>query len=391
MAYSQAIKNLHFRNLVLSELENTNNLLKKINNSSITKFHLQEVKYVQKMNDFYKNINPLNEIARKIIAQEEKNIMATEPIRKLIEIHSVTIQKTIKQSFFIQKTINEITQPILQHQYKFINLTDEVIESNKFILSIAKQIKIPAVNDFIKPYKYFFKPFSRIALIRINLELNFWLIDDENIIEYFCSNQLSNIDQERYICEFYSTNNWEKLAYIVDQWASCKQIENRFSILNDCFKILKTIQDKNINVANAIIPTLIAQLEGIKNEIFDILLEEYIDNINAQKGISINSDDREANKRILKKDLDLCHFFISDQFSRKYADFYFQINSQIFKNSYKYKEEKKEGVNIPTIHRHSISHGDPILLNYGSEPNVVRLFLYLDFMIKILSGLSDLN
>lgn len=391
MAYSQAIKNLRASNSVLSELKNTNNLLKKINNSPITKLHQQEVKYIQKIYDIYKNLNPLNEITSRIIEQEEQNIKATEPMRKLIENHSVTIQKTIEQTILNQKTINEITQPILQHQYKFINLIDEIIESNKFTLSLVKQIKIPLVNDFIKPYKYFIEPIPRIVLIRINLELNFWLIDDENIIEYFCSNPLSNIDQERYICKFYSTNNWEKLAYIVDQWASCKQIENRYSILNDCFKILKTIQDKNINVANAIIPTLIAQLEGIKNEILNIPSNEYIDNINAQIGISINSDNRETSKQIFKKDLELFHFYISDQFSRKYADFYFEMNSQIFKNSFKYKKEKNEGLNISTIHRHSILHGDPILLNYGSEPNVVRLFLYLDFMIKILSGLSDLN
>lgn len=371
------------------ELSSTTKLLEQMNSLSI-RSQLDEVtKYQRLMDDVRKSINPFSDAITEMARQQEQYRKALEPLRLSIETHQDSIRKALEPAISFQKTVNELVQPILRQQDEIKRLLEPFAETQRLALSFAEQIKVPLIRDFVDPFRKVMDSIPPEMWVRVRLSSGFWVIEDEEIIAHLTENRHSGINQEEYICEYYSADGWRKLGLIVEKWAECKAIKHRYPILKDCFETLKLAQDKDINIANVIIPTLIAQIEGLKREILEIPSEEFKAQIQTQLGVSLVPANGKQSKKAKSDERELLQFLIAEHLSESCAFTFYEIIGELFKNSYDFTKEKENGDNVINLNRHKIQHGDRILLDYGSEENLVRLFLYIDFMIKIIAGMQN--
>ena len=68
--------------------------------------------------------------------------------------------------------------------------------------------------------------------------------------------------------DYFSQNNWQNLEAIRKNWKKNPLFKKRSKIIHDCIKMLKTADIKT-NVANVVLPTLIAQIDGFLTDYLD--------------------------------------------------------------------------------------------------------------------------
>ncbi len=260
----------------------------------------------------------------------------------------------------------------------------QALEHQKQALLYHRQFKIPSMLDVSYPLGDIGKIIEPKTLVRRGLQEGLWTIDDEAIIEHLANNPPTESGQEEYICYYYSNNRWAKLADIVKKWAECEFISERHHILKACFKNLIFSHGENTGIEHIIIPTLIAQIDGIKQDILNIVPE----NIE----LNPNFIQDKPKKYIRKTDIDhqkICSA-ISELISPNDATIFYDVICRgVFQSSEQFKRQKQEGTNTANFNRHRIIHGDKISLDYGTTENVIRAFLYIDFMVKIIVKLNN--
>ena len=69
----------------------------------------------------------------------------------------------------------------------------------------------------------------------------------------------------RLYVDYYSSNNFEHLESLVDWWETNEIFKPRMKILRDCVFVMKNAKGKH-NPSNIVLPTLIAQIDGIQTE-----------------------------------------------------------------------------------------------------------------------------
>jgi hypothetical protein len=176
------------------------------------------------------------------------------------------------------------------------------------------------------------------------------------------------------ILDYYQRDNFEEIEFMIKTWESNKLFKKRIRILRDCLKTLQLSKKfENFNAANVVLPTLIAQIDGILTDYavykgFDIKnypnhqvlrkLEEYKENI-IKRHKTGEEYDTFAKWDNLFKDI-----FLSTLWGTAYP-----------------RKRPKTGYIHTRFNRHKILHGEYV--GYGSIYNVLRAFFLLDFISKL--------
>lgn len=175
--------------------------------------------------------------------------------------------------------------------------------------------------------------------------------------------------------DYYQIDNFKEIELMINEWKSNKLFRRRIKILKDCLKVLQLSKEIGTSSsANVIIPTLIAQIDGVWTDYviskgFDI--KRYY--LRLRKGQVI----KELNEHRMKVITD---FKTSDSFVKL---------DDLFKNMIL---ETLWGIALPGIapktgnirtrfYRHKIMHGEYV--SYGSKYNVLRAFFLLDFLSEL--------
>ena len=169
--------------------------------------------------------------------------------------------------------------------------------------------------------------------------------------------------------DYFSSNNWQKLEVMVDNWRNKPLFKKRSIILRDCIKVLKQVRDKKINEANVILPALIAQIDGIltdylvsKNIKWDVAYDDYVQHGKVTK-IGRKSQFKKNTSKVL-----------TTQFDGIANDFFLNI---LFQHS-----DKRHSLKRPfNFNRHKIIHGESV--KYGRKVYLIRAFLILDFLAHL--------
>ncbi len=322
----------------------------------------------------------------------EQMEIANAPFRRFQE--QMKIANTSFRRFHEQMEIANAPFQKFQRQMESINapfrqLEQLIIAQTRYqrqALSRANQFRIPSITDASYLYRNVDggiiqpKTWARDVLRK-----GLWTIDDESVIEYLANNLHTGTNPEEYICYYYSNNGWAKLATIVEGWAKCEAIRERYDALKEAFDIFRFTQEANINSERTTMNTLIMQIEGIRCDIADIILPD------TRKDLEIDDDfiEHEYGVKTNLRNKITCSF-ISKHISHDYAiTFHDVICHGVFLKTDKFEELMKKG-NIPIkFNRHIMAHGYTGYSNYGTTENVIRAFLYLDFMIKIVTKLND--
>jgi len=150
---------------------------------------------------------------------------------------------------------------------------------------------------------------------------------------------------------FFCSNDYKKLEALVNGWESNAIFKPRMKIFRDCLDGLRNASRKS-NPSNFILPTLIAQIDGI--------LQEYIE----KHGCVKKKKWKEFYRKIApNQDMD-------------------ELANEIFLNILFQKAYRGTELDIPfTFNRHKIIHGE--YLRYGRIDNTIRAFLILDFLASL--------
>ena len=162
--------------------------------------------------------------------------------------------------------------------------------------------------------------------------------------------------------DHFSKDNFENLEVFVDKWGGNPLFKPRMKILRDCISTLKNA--KRSNPSNLVLPTLIAQIDGITSE---FMKQEGLANPSRGKW------ETPSGGKIYWKD-----WFKHQTLNQSLLE----AANDIFLNILFQRAHPGAPLDEPfTFNRHKIMHGE--YLRYGRIDNTIRAFLVLDFLATL--------
>ena len=164
--------------------------------------------------------------------------------------------------------------------------------------------------------------------------------------------------------KFFATKNWRNLDAMLISWKKITLFKKRYKILVDCVEIVKFASKKGINETNAVLPTLITQIDGI--------LTDYLNS----KGLKWDRAYEDFGKKIGRKTQ------FRNSHSQLSMDQLDDLANNIFLNILFQKSHLEKPLATPfNFNRHKIIHGESI--KYGRKDYLIRAFMVLDFLAHL--------
>lgn len=240
-------------------------------------------------------------------------------------------------------------QSILQQQQKIYDQLVKPVERLQKSLQKFK-ITVDIANKILKKYKWF-----------VSLGLPDQFYAEVIRIENQSGNKKKKMND--LFIGYFSQNNFKRLEELIEEWDKNPLFKPRMKIFRNCLKTLRNAKKKD-NPSIVVIPVLIAQIDGIMNQIIAKYEIKY--DKKTKKWVDSNgnySDKKEDAKKKVIEGL--------NEYSPVGE---FVLLEILFQTALPGQE-----LNIPTaFSRHKIMHGEKI--NYGRMENTIRTFLILDFL-----------
>lgn len=202
-----------------------------------------------------------------------------------------------------------------------------------------------------------------------------WFVTPEMPIDFLL--ELVNISEtngprerrkkiNKHFFNYFADNDYENLKGLVEKWESSKKFKpGRLKIIKDCLNVI--IISKNGKIPSTlIVPTLIAQIEGMQTE---FLLKN---DFKISKRQFIHPD---TGKKRWPHEAWKDTYVPEDVFSLITNEIILDV---LFASVYP-GEPIKTPINFS---RHKIMHGEHV--NYGTVPNTLRTFIIIDFLHNLL-------
>ncbi len=248
--------------------------------------------------------------------------------------------------------------------------------SQPIIQDIFPEKLIERLNQMAKNFSNsaWFEQLQSLMLFHSKIISNYWPISDPQLIKTLSGVPDEKVEQT--VIQFYSQNSYIKIQQMVANWGKYDFLTQRMPILNSCLNILlssSNYKDKN----NVLIPTLMAQLTGLKESLFLYIPEE------ERKTIEKNIQEYLKHKKEKVGENAIVLQFLYEKHILLGCDL-LELNEIIFNTTFARKDKILE-LNIEKYNkfRNKILHGDKKFLNYGTEVNMIRAWLEVDFLIKV--------
>jgi len=324
------------------------------------------------------------EVAFLPIINSTKNILKTFNIQ-----HSNLIYQTIKSTSYLTESLKKIDLISKQFQNSQLLLAESlgpIIEQSNQTARILSEVLTPQINfwqnwlntnklifnrydDFWQNFQQQYKITEQEA-IQI-LKKYKWFITPSLPFDFVYNvvkigrkrgNQRKNVN--KLFVDYFCLNNFENLENLVEEWDNISIFKPRIKIFNDCISILKNSKRKT-NPSNLLLPTLIAQIDGIQTEFMEL------------NGLSFDPKSRKWKD----KDGNIVYhkqWFKAQTSNQEMLD----LSNHIFLNILFQKAQRGEPLETPfTFSRHKIMHGEYV--NYGRIDNTIRAFMILDFLATL--------
>ncbi len=173
--------------------------------------------------------------------------------------------------------------------------------------------------------------------------------------------------------DYYQRDNFKEIELMIKNWESNKLFKKRIRILRDCLKTLKISKKiDTFNSANVIIPTLIAQIDGV---LTDYAISKGFD-IRKYPEHRVFIKLEEYKEKIIRKNKTAKY----DSFV-KWDDLFIDMILDTLWGTAFPRKKPKTGYTHTRFYRHKIMHGEYV--SYGSIYNVLRAFFLLDFISEL--------
>jgi len=255
-----------------------------------------------------------------------------------------SLRPAIEQCQLTARIVSEYLAPQINFWQNWVEQNREIFDTyRKLWQTFQEQYKITEQEaiQILRKYKWFITP---------SLPLTF--IFEVVKIGRRKGNQRKAIN--RLFIDHFSSNNFENLEKLVDGWETNEIFKPRMKIFRDCISVMRNAKGK-YNPSTIVLPTLIAQIDGIRIEFMN------------RNGLSFWTKDR-----VWKG------WFKGQTPNQKLLD----LANDIFLNILFQKSQPGRPLETPfTFNRHKIMHGE--YLRYGRIDHTIRAFLILDFLATL--------
>jgi len=259
-----------------------------------------------------------------------------------VKIVNEIITKTVlPQMAILQKWVDQ-NQKLFENYFKAYQILENSLKKYHTTIDEA--------NKILKKYKWF---------VSLSLPDSFFGAILE--IESAGKNKKKRINN--LFINYFSSNNFHNLGQLVESWKSHSLFKSRMRIFRACILTLQRAKKRD-NPSNVIIPALIAQIDGIINDIVDSYGIQYDKQSRMWiDGKGNQSKKKEEAKKKLINSLNECSPLGE-----------YLLLEILFQEAHRGQE-----LIIPTtFSRHKILHGEYV--HYGRKDNTIRAFLILDFL-----------
>ncbi|MCH7568865.1 MAG: hypothetical protein IIA87_05585 [Nanoarchaeota archaeon] len=295
---------------------------------------------------FKKSILAYLEEERKRIELFIKSI--NEPMKKIIE--QLTAPSRLLSKILIPKIpiipVPKIALPDFSSQVKILN--------NSFFKIFEQQ------SELWQNFTVQYKKINRKSLK--NLKKYNWFINASMPASFVAETAKANNSKEmkELFISYHLYDNCKTLDEYYDKWSKKPLFKKRLKILGDAINLFKeNHKDKKININSIIIPVLINQIEGIKNE--------YMKINKLYKISAIKFMDKKTKKEYTCKEIFQNGLKDQDEFTKLVGHIFEEI---LFQSD----RDKNKIINFS---RHKISHG--AIVRYGTFETTIRCFMILEF------------
>ena len=263
------------------------------------------------------------------------------------------LRPTIEQFAASASVIENLVKPQIELWQRWADQSKRLFENirsqwdsfqTNYSISEVEAIRI------LKKYKWFVGPslpiMFVIEVVRIGKKAGNRRREINSLfISYFCS------------------DNYRKLEVLINGWKGNPLFKPRMKIFRDCVDGLRGA-NAGCNPSNYVLPTLIAQIDGIQ--------QEYME----KHGITLASKGKW--KDASGKEVEWKSWYKSQTVNQGMMD----VANDIFLNILFQKSQRGKPLETPfTFNRHKILHGENI--SYGRIDNTLRAFLLLDFLASL--------
>lgn len=370
----------------------------KISRAFIEKHRDHEFRYFNNTGDFFNDfINALK------TADEKQNVQIRETLDPVIKSAQETlkafnrdygsvIQQAIGTTSYINKSFLEISKFAEQFKESQLRLAESLKPMVKGYQSFARKIESlrPQIDLWQEWAEKNMSIFNNVGRFWSNFQQSYKIAEQKAIhvlkrYKWFIApNMPINLvfkivklaetkgrhDKQinSLFVDYFSTNNWHNLEQMVIDWKTNPLLKKRMNILLDCVKTLTKTKSRNINLANVILPTLIAQIDGF---LTDYLKSKNISWDVGYDDLNLKNKTKIGRKTQFKKYKSI---MLDDQFD--------ELANHVFLNILFQKSQKGKPLKTPfNFNRHKIMHGENI--EYGRKDYLIRAFLVMDFLASL--------
>jgi len=312
---------------------------------------------------------------------------AVEPMiessRRILESFSrqnADILKQIMPSYITEqiKGLSTVAEMFREYQLRIAESLRPVLEQYQLTARIVSETLAPQINfwkNWAEQYRAIFASYTKfwqdfqeqykiaeeeaIQILRkykwfITPSLPFDFVFEAIRIGRRKGNQRKTMN--RLFIEYFSSDNFRNLENLVEEWKANDLFDPRMKIFRDCVCVMRNAK-AGYNPSNIVLPSLIAQIDGIRIEFMN------------RNGLSFR-----AEENVWKG------WFKGQIPNQKLLD----LANDIFLNILFQRAQPGKPLENPfTFSRHKIMHGE--YLRYGRIDNTIRAFLILDFLATISS------
>ncbi len=237
----------------------------------------------------------------------------------------------------ISSLLSTIDLDSLSRQYSWYNKLDNLEEE---------------LNDILVKYQWFVLPEMPLAFIIDIVELSKMENPRKMINQHFFG--------------YFAYNNFQSLRELVEKWESSRKFRpGRLKIIKDCLNTMINAENGKIP-STLIVPTLIAQIDGIQSEFL----------LNNNFKYDVFRFEHEITGKKMKK-------MKAWKYAYEPEDVFSDIINDIILDVLFATAIPGKPIKTPiNFSRHKIMHGER--LDYGTKYNVIRTFLILDFLHDLL-------
>lgn len=359
------------RKLLFCHLINEN-----ISNEKFQELTNQELKEIILKFSLILNLKDLNEYEGLELFKNFKNILIKEYTK-----NKEILSKASKEWYnnFTKNYLNQLNFD--SSFYHYYAQQQEIKNSmNNLLSNILGSMSV--INEpFLQNFNYFYKklheshPLTSTKLNEILSNNKLFItpnVNDnllkslESLIKHD-SDYLSKID-DLFIENFFS-NECENLKHLMKTWENKKHFDKRKEIIQDCLYVMNlSLKNNKFNGCNIILPTVIAQIDG--------LTTDYTLQLGYQYEKAWLKDNNGNNVSMNEK-------LFSD--NPNFEESFEVINTEILFGMLFQTTYPTEELNNPfEFSRHKILHGE--VFDYGLKTNVIRSFLLLDYIFYFIDN-----